>query len=206
MSKEVQNQVVTRSAFVGNTTAEMLENRQVEFVISSEAVDSYRTVFKMDGWDLNRYASNPIVAYQHRAGSDNPDDIIGTSTVRIEGDKLIGVVTFEEADVNPKAEKVFRKIQAGTLKMASIGARPSEYRFGDETKGEDKDVLYFTRQELLEWSVVSIGSNPDAHKRNAQTIEEIRQTIIAEIPVIIDQEIKGKSVQEAQIMINKNRV
>ena len=205
MHKEIKKTVVTRSAFVRDTTAEMLENRQVEFVISSESVDSYSTVFKMDGWDLSRYEANPIVAYQHRAGSDDPDDIIGTSTVRKEDGKLIGVVTFEDADVNPKAEKVFRKIQAGTLKMASIGARPSEYRFGDESKGEDKDVLYFTRQELMEWSVVSIGSNPDAHKRNAESVNEIRTTLAAEIPVVIDETIKGRSVQEAQIIINKNR-
>lgn len=205
MIKEINNQVVTRNAFVRDTTAEMLEKRQVEFVISSEAVDSYGTVFKMAGWDLKRYANNPIVAYQHRAGSDDPDDIIGTSTVRIEDGKLIGLVTFEPADINEKAEKVFRKIQAGTLKMASIGARPSEYRFGDESKGEDKDVLYFTRQELMEWSVVSIGSNPDAHKRNAQTVNEIRTSLIPEIPVIEVVEIK-RSVQEAQILINKNRI
>ena len=155
------NKIVTRNAFVRNTTAEMIENRQVEFVISSEAVDTYRTVFKADGWDLKRYESNPIVCYQHAAGSSDPDDIIGTSSLRFENGKLIGVVTFEDAETNPKAEKVLRKIKAGTLKMASINASPSEYRYGDEKKGEDKDVLYFTRQELMEWSVVSIGSNPD---------------------------------------------
>ena len=36
MSKE--NRIVTRDAFVRSTTAEQLENRQVEFVISSEAL------------------------------------------------------------------------------------------------------------------------------------------------------------------------
>lgn len=205
MSKEIKNKVVTRSAFVRDTTAEMLEKRQVEFVISSEAVDSYDTVFKMDGWDLKRYESNPIVAYQHRAGSDDPDNIIGTSTLRIEDGKLIGIVTFEDPETNPKAEKVFRKVQSGTLRMASIGARPSEARFGDPEKGEDKDVLYFTRQELMEWSVVSIGSNPDAHKRNAQTIEDIRTSIV-DFPTVAVEENKGRSVQEAQLIINNNRI
>ena len=71
MSK--QNRIVTRNAFVRSTTAEQLENRQVEFVISSEAVDSYRTVFKMDGWQLDSYERNTIVCYQHKANSDDPD-------------------------------------------------------------------------------------------------------------------------------------
>lgn len=199
------NKIVTRNAFVRNTTAEMIENRQVEFVISSEAVDSYDTVFRMDGWDLNDYTRNPIVCYQHRANSDDPDNIIGTSTVRIEGDQLIGTVTFEAADVNPKAEKIFRKVQNGTLKMASIGARVLDARFGDEKRGENKDVLYFTRQKLMEWSIVSVGSNPDAHKRNAQTIEELRTAAAKEITVDAPKIVNTRSVYEAQMIINNNK-
>ena len=199
------NKIVTRNAFVRNTTAEMIENRQVEFVISSEAVDSYDTVFRIDGWDLNDYTRNPIVCYQHRANSDDPDNIIGTSTVRIEGDQLIGTVTFEAADVNPKAEKIFRKVQNGTLKMASIGARVLDARFGDEKKGENKDVLYFTRQKLMEWSIVSVGSNPDAHKRNTQTIEELRNAAAKEITVDAPEIVNTRSVYEAQMIINNNK-
>jgi HK97 family phage prohead protease len=207
MSKETR--IVTREAFVRDATAEQIENRQVEFVISSEAVDSYRTVFKMDGWDLASYERNPIVCYQHKSHSDDPDNIIGTSTLRIEDGKLIARVTFEDAETNPKAEKVFRKVQSGTLKMASIGANVIKARLGIEENGEDKDVLYFTEQRLMEWSIVSIGSNPDAHKRNAQTVESLRSLIITDVEtvedVIIGEENKSRSVQEAQIIINNNK-
>lgn len=205
MSKEIQNTIVTRNAFVRNTTAEMIEQRQVEFVISSEAVDSYGTVFKMDGWDLKRYSQNPVVCYQHRSNSDNPDDLIGTSTVRVEDGKLIGTVTFEDETTNPKAEKIFRKVQAGTLKMASVGARVLKARFGDEDKKEEKDVLYFDRSELIEWSIVSVGANPDAHKRNSQSIEEIRTSLKDTVQTSSKKEIKKRNVREAQLIINKNR-
>jgi HK97 family phage prohead protease len=205
MSKELSTRIVTRDAYVRSTTAEMLENRQVEFVISSDAVDSYNTVFKMSGWDLNRYAQNPIVCYQHRSHSDDPDNLIGTSTIRVEDNKLIGTVTFEDADVNPRAEKIFRKVQAGTLRMASVGARVLKAHLGDEEKNEDKEVLYFDRSELIEWSIVSVGANPDAHKRNQKTLEEIRTTVVAEIPVTDVVNVKKRSVQEAQILINNNR-
>lgn len=207
MSKNTR--IVTREAFVRDATAEQIENRQVEFVISSEAVDSYRTVFKMDGWDLASYQRNPIVCYQHRANSDDPDNIIGTSTVRIEGDKLIGTVTFEDAETNPKAEKIFRKVQSGILKMASIGASISKARLGIEENGEDKDVLYFTEQRLMEWSIVSIGSNPDAHKRNAETISDLKTEAIKSLEVIAPEVVesvkKSRSVQEAQMIINNNK-
>ena len=201
--------IVTRDAFVRDTTAEMLEKRQVEFVISSEAVDSYRTVFKMDGWDLSGYNRNPIVCYQHRANSDDPDNIIGTSTVRIDGEDLIGTVTFESAEINPRAEKIFQKVQSGTLRMASVGANVQKARLGVEENGEDPDVLYFTEQRLMEWSVVSVGSNPDAHKRNSETLAEMRTSLAKDLAVVA-KEIKAnaeksRSVQEAQVIINSNK-
>lgn len=199
--------IVTRDAFVRDTTAEMIEKRQVEFVISTEAVDTYRTVFKLDGWDLADYTRNPIVCYQHRANSDDPDNIIGTSTVRVEGSELIGTVTFEPAEINPRAEKIFQKVQSGTLRMASVGANVQTARFGVEENEEDPEVLYFTKQRLMEWSVVSVGSNPDAHKRNAETLEEMRSSLAKEINVeskeIVSFDPTKRSLREAELLINK---
>lgn len=201
--------IVTRDAFVRDTTADMLEKRQVEFVISSEAVDSYGTVFKMDGWDLSGYNRNPIVCYQHRANSDDPDNIIGTSTLRIDGEELLALVTFESAEINPRAEKIFQKVQSGTLRMASVGANVQKARLGVEENGEDPDVLYFTEQRLMEWSVVSVGSNPDAHKRNSETLAEMRTSLAKDLAVVA-KEIKAnakksRTVQEAQVIINSNK-
>lgn len=203
--KVLENKIVTREAFVRATSAEMLENRQVEFVISSEAIDSYGTIFRMSGWNLNRYMQNPIVCYQHESHSSDPDNIIGISSLRIEDDKLIGTVTFEDAEINPKAEKIFRKVQNGTLKMASVGARITKYHFGDKAKGENEDVIYFDEAELLEWSIVTLGANPDAYKRNAQTVEELRQALISEMDVNATEIGQTRNVQEAQLLINKNR-
>lgn len=208
MSKEIKNTIVERYAVVRNTTEEMLANRQVEFVISSEAKDSYDTVFKVSGWDLKRYEQNPIVCYQHKSSSPDPDDIIGTSTLRVEGNQLIAIVTFEDEETNPKAEKVFRKVKNGTLRMASIGARINKGHWGDEKMGEEPGVIYFDSMELLEWSIVSLGSNPEALKRNDETMQQIRKNITAEMPVVdaenITQNVK-RSVQEAQLIINQNK-
>lgn len=197
--------IVIREAVIRALTEENIKNRECEFVISSESVDTYRTVFKIDGWELERYANNPIVVYGHRAWSDNPDMIIGTSQLRIEGKELIAKAKFEEESVNPMAEKVWRKVQAGTLRMASVGANPLEYRYGIESQGEDPKVLYFTRTELFEWSIVPIGSNPDALKRSVETIEEIRKSLEPKAP-IVEREDKGLSLFEAQSLINNNLI
>lgn len=187
--------IVTRSAVIRALTPEQIENRQAEFVISTESPDTYGTVFRIDGWNLDRYKNNPIVCYNHKFDSSNPDDVIGTSELRIEDNQLIAVVTFESEEDNPLAEKVFRKVQNGTLRMASINANIHEARWGNFDDGENPDYLYFTNQELLEWSIVSVGSNPDALKRNTDFINEFKK------PEQSETDIKKRSlaVTEAEV-------
>lgn len=202
------NKPVVRDIQVRDMSSDMVEKRQAEFVISTEAVDSYGTVFRSDGWDLSRFENNPIVMYAHRSWDGNPDSIIGIGEVYREGTQLIGKVTFEEADINTLADKVFRKVQAGTLRMASIGANPTKGHWGTEEAGEDPEVLYFDRQELLEFSIVPIGSNPEALKRNAEAITEIKSQFTRDIDVegqapatIVN---KLLTIREAQLQIHIN--
>ena len=206
MEKQQVSNMVIREAVIRALTDENKKNREAEFVISTEAIDSYDTIFKMDGWDLTRYQNNPIVAYGHRTWSDNPDMILGTSEVRFEGNQMIGKVRFESGDVNPVAEKVWQKVQAGTLRMASVGANPIEWRMGIAADGENPGVLYFVRQELLEWSIVPLGSNPEALKRSVETVESIRVELTKEKPIEPEtvRDNKGLSTFEAQLSINKN--
>ena len=203
------NKPVIREAVIRALSDKNKTDRTAEFVISDETPDSYGTVFKISGWDLKRYEKNPVVFYAHRSYSDNPDMLIGTSEVRVDGNQLIAVVRFESAEINSVAEKVWQKIQAGTLRMASIGANPRKGHWGDEKMGEDRDLIYFDEQELLEWSIVPIGSNPEALKRESQTLEEIRAAIIKDIPVTEPEEVRQDNNKElnafdAQIIINSN--
>jgi len=83
--------------------------------------------------------------------------VIGKARAFVEGDKLMGEITFEPADLNEKADKVYRKIQFGSLNAVSVG-------FREVGEGEnDEDGTYrFAGQELMEISVVNIPSNPEA--------------------------------------------
>ncbi|MDM1397107.1 HK97 family phage prohead protease [Myroides odoratimimus] len=185
---------VVRSAFVRALTEEQVQNRQADFVISTEAEDTYRTIFEIAGWNLERYNRNPVVIYVHDTMSSDPDLVIGTSVVRIEGNELVATVTFEDAENNPLAEKVFRKVQAGILRMASIGADIHEARWGDFDKGEDPDVLRFTKMDLLEWSIVPVGSNPEALKRSADGLEDIKRRFPkSETRNVEDEEVEDKA-------------
>jgi hypothetical protein len=174
-----------------------------QFVISTESVDRHGTVFKLSGWELENYNRNPIVGYNHVVSGDNPDTIIGTSRVFQDGEALIGEVTFEREGNNPIADKVFNKMQDGILKMASVGAIPHEYRYGNMEKGEDSGTIYFTRQELIEWSIVSAGSNKDAFKRSAEQIDEIKKALkpVEETPKEMGNETKSDLRNFAKVKI-----
>lgn len=173
------------------------ENRTVQFVISDETKDRHGTVLNMDGWNLDNFNANGIVGYQHDVyGNDmcrgaDPDLVIGTGRSWVENETirrddgsagskkvLIGEVKFEPADVNPLAEKIFRKVLHGTLKATSVGFSPvGGGRMVNDKTGEEEQMkeapyrvpkghtFYYEGQELLEFSVVNIPSNPKALKR-----------------------------------------
>jgi len=151
-----------------------VENRTVEFVISTNDKDRHNTVLNMSNWDLTNYNLNGIVGFNHEVySSTNPDLILGIGKAWTEGEgddaKLIGSVTFEPEDVNPLAEKIFRKVLNGTLKATSVGFTPIAVngKYGEEKGG----TYYYYGQELLEFSIVNIPSNPKAVKRSAEEIE-----------------------------------
>lgn len=154
------------------------DSRTVEFIISDSTKDRHNTVINTDGWQLDNYMRNPIVGYNHNVyggglfSKGTPDDIIGKSEVFKEGNKLIGRVTFEPADLNPTADKIFQKIKFGTLRAASVGFSEigtGKYGDGEEARGASNETYYFAGQSLMEWSIVNIPSNPSATKRDNYT-------------------------------------
>ena len=171
------------------------EKRTIEFVASDNSVDSYGTVLPVDKWDLNRYQRNGIVGYMHDVYGDSwtksadPDDIIGKGEAFIEDEKLIVRITFEPKELNERADKIFRKIQFGSLHAVSVGFRATaKGHQGMEDRGENPEVYYYGGQELLEVSVVNIPSNANALKRaleeeragwdvEEEVKEEVRETV-----------------------------
>jgi len=205
---KIQNKIQTRNAQVRAESVNEAE-RTADFVISSEAVDTYNTVFKSDGWLLDRYQTNPIVCYNHN--HRDADSVIGTSEVFIENGFVIGRVRFEDAENNPLAEKIFNKVKSRIIRGASISAEILDGRYGLEDLNEDPDVLYFTQQRLQEWSIVALNSNPDALARNTNDLNEIRKEFTpdtsadsAEDDTDEEKRTSEFDVFEAQLLINKN--
>jgi hypothetical protein len=171
----------------GDIPADAEEKRIIPFVLSTYNKDRHGTVLNQDNWMLDNYRKNPVVAYQHTLSGGmctdpNPDYVIGKSvSLDLEGTgldrKLIAAAEFEPADVNPLAEKVFRKLLFGSLSRSSVGflqIGEGHYGEGDEARDQANETYYFAGQELLEWSVVNLPSNPHAGKRD-MTMRRMRE-------------------------------
>lgn len=149
---------------------EAIKTRTIPFVFSDESRDTYGTVLPADGWDLERFNRMGVALYNHSSYGSDPDNVIGRARAWVEGNKLLGEITFEPAALNPKAEKVFQKLLAGTLRGCSVGFRPLErgrWGEGDEAAGGKRETYYYGRRELLEISVTPLPANHNAKVRSA---------------------------------------
>ena len=177
----------TASAHVREISKDVDETRTIDFIISDSTKDRHSTVVNQNGWKLENYLRNPVVGYQHNiygAGmctDPNPDMVIGkAANVRLESGKLMASVVFEPAEINELAEKIFKKLKFGSLKAVSVGfveIGEGRYGEGDEARGAKSETYYFSGQELLEFSVVNIPSNPSAVARSPHKIPTVEECL-----------------------------
>lgn len=136
------------------------DSRSVRFVISTGAVDRERDVISPKGWDLKHFRKNPVVLFAH----DNRRPPIGRGFDLEKGDEALKAsVEFmdNETDTSGFSDMIFRMIKGGFLRATSVGFLPKEWEFEDE----DADRVFginFSKQELLEFSIVPVPANPEA--------------------------------------------
>jgi len=166
--------------------ASVEETRKVTFIVAAEATGKeHRNKFNYnwENWQLDNFNANPIVGYQHNVYGDNmcvapnPDDVIGKATAGLSTFKgkraIVADTTFEPADINATAEKVFRKVLWGSLKAVSTGVIPigkTETQYTKNDRGEVLDYqINFPGQELVEFSVVNIPADPIALRKSLKS-------------------------------------
>jgi HK97 family phage prohead protease len=116
-----------------------------EVVISTENLDRYQEVIKLDGWELDHYIKNPVVLWGH----DHKLLQIGKATsVEIKDGKLVAKGKFAG---HAHAQEIRRLYDAGIVNATSVGFIAKEY-----------EGNLITKSELLEFSFVSVPANPYA--------------------------------------------
>ena len=128
--------------------ASKLTEGEVEFIVSTGALDAYGEKIDVGGINLKDFKKNPVVLFGH----DSFNLPIAKATkVYKDGDKLIARAKFYLKDEFPR--KVYDYIVDGFLQAVSIGGMVDEW-------GEDGMTI--KRMTMKEFSVVSIPANPEA--------------------------------------------
>jgi len=140
--------------------------RQVTHVISTAKLDRGNRIIDQAGWSLTEYRKNPVVLANHDYSIES---IIGRATdIKVVGGELVSTTEFDTEGIGALA---FRLVQSGLAKAWSVGWRGNKsHRIGELAdcpicQDAMKQVEYgthFTRQSLLEYSLVAIPANPEA--------------------------------------------
>lgn len=144
------------------------ENREAEFIISSDHIDRYGEIVEQK-WLLEEYKKNPIVLFGHNPST--ADNVLGTCLgleVKDGEDNhkiTVAKMKFAEAGTSKNADTVFSLVKQGILKTVSVGFIPHIVKhIENENKNgeEDTETTVLSDNELLEFSIVPIPANPNA--------------------------------------------
>lgn len=129
-------------------------SRTVRYVLSTASSDRVSDTIAADGWDLKNYLKNPVLLWGH----DKKLPPIGKAiSIGVVGQQLEGVYEFASADVSPFADTIYKLVIGGFCPAGSVGFMPTEWSY-DEGRGG----YNFLKQELLEFSAVTVPANPEA--------------------------------------------
>lgn len=136
---------------------QIMKKSSKRLVISTHAKNSIGFRTRTAGIALAEFTKNPLLLWMHkRPTGESVDEILPLGyweDIELNGEQLSGVPVFDDTD--PFAMKIYNKVENGTIKMASAGLKPVEFK-------EEADELWLWESSLFEASLCDIGSNPEA--------------------------------------------
>jgi HK97 family phage prohead protease len=150
---------------IGADAIQKIDDRSLLFTISTGCVDRDQDMIDVKGWQLDNFMRNPVVLWSHRA-----DELPIGKTIDIGTDasRLYAAVKFLPGgygDASDLADCVYRMAADGYINATSVGFRPLEWDFTDDPTRDAEGWMPgidFRAQELVELSIVSVPSNPEA--------------------------------------------
>ncbi|MDA3957460.1 peptidase [Oceanispirochaeta sp.] len=112
------------------------------------------------GWDLKNYQKNPVILWAH----DSRIPAIGFSKETQVRDRVLGGnIVFNPKEMDPFGWGIGQRVAARVIRAGSVGFLIQKIEITEES-GEPS--LIFRNQELLEFSICNIPSNPQALNRD----------------------------------------
>jgi HK97 family phage major capsid protein/HK97 family phage prohead protease len=138
---------------IHKTTVAQAAGDPLTFVLSDATKDRMGDVIEPKGWQLDNFRSNPMALFNH-----NSSFPIGSwEDVKVQGERLVGKLKLAARGTSDRIDEIISLVEQGILRAVSVGFAPIEHEFMKDNSG-----IHFTKQELLETSLVSIPANPAA--------------------------------------------
>lgn len=152
--KQVKEKTVDKSAtekfFTKATIEKSNDDGSFTAIASTSMVDRHGESVSPDGWDLKNFKNNPVLLWAH----DHTIPAIGKATkVWVDGKGKSAKLMFSGVwqTVTEHGKAASQLVSEGILNSFSVGFMPY-----------DMDGNTYTKQELLEISLVNVPANPQA--------------------------------------------
>jgi hypothetical protein len=138
------------------------------FTVSTRRPDREEDVIIPEGVSFSAYRLNPVVLWDHGFSAislpiGTSEDPAGNLAVFVTPDRIDATCYFSQT--LPEAEQIFELVDEGTIRAASIHVRPIEFTVRANRGADERPGLLVTASEMLEWSIVPVGCNPEAVRK-----------------------------------------
>ena len=168
------------------------EKHTATFVMSTQNIDRHGDIVDQNSWITKYFEQNPAFFFQHRS---DEFPLGRWLKVWFEADpdnagynRMVGEAYFS-VDIDEDAKRAWEHVKEGNLNMVSVGFIPHRVEYDEE---KDAFVLYDC--ELIECSLVGIGSNRQALIKDNE-VKEVRDVAI-EAREELDKKIKASDTNK----------
>jgi len=163
MQLELTNGTKLVQKIVGVEIAPQQQDGQITAIISTSSVDSDGDIIQQGksnngaGWILDRFNKHPLMLWMH----DHYRPSMGKAEAYL-GETESGIALFARANFDQEdefARQIESKIRRGVISETSVGFVASKFAPIDSDNGFTG--YNFHEQELIEFSWVNRGANPD---------------------------------------------
>jgi HK97 family phage prohead protease len=168
IGKRIDVDVVQKSVSIDK------EKHTAIFVMSTSSVDRHGDIVDQDSWNLEHFTLNAPLFFNHRS-SDYPLGKWLRVWKEVDPQNpgqqmLVGEAEFA-VEVHPDIQRAWDHVVRGDLNMVSVGFIPHVVDYDEE-----KDSFVLKSCELLECSLVGIGSNRRALVKDADPVQTLIET------------------------------
>lgn len=150
-------------SFAFRKCEQMLKSSK-RFRLTNSCLNSHGFRMLTSGAVLTDFEKNPLLLFNHiRPDGNNKNQILPLGyweDITVEGDDIFATPVFDDKD--EFAVSIYHKVEAGVLKMASMGAHPLETSDDPELLLAGQESETVTKWLAKEASICDIGANPDA--------------------------------------------